>query len=247
MLQDPMELLERFAAREGHALVPKAHVEDGFALGKWVTKRRFAYQQGRVDLERSSRLEQLPGWSWTPRADRWEETYNHPAVRRARRSRLRPPGRDRKRHTARSLGLGTTAGVQAGTASAGASLSTRRPAWVGVGWPGGSLGAPLCQARDAGMKPHQAIRVPVVPDSSGEKASDTVGTLPSANCLVVPYASRRCPPLARRASGGQMTGLSPATRARLNEGSGAPSYNCCSQLQDIGDEWTGRDSVVVRC
>jgi hypothetical protein len=28
MMQDPVELLERFVAREGHALVPKAHVEE---------------------------------------------------------------------------------------------------------------------------------------------------------------------------------------------------------------------------
>jgi hypothetical protein len=41
-----------------------------------VTKRRFAYQQGRVDPERSSRLEQLPGWSWTPQDDRWQEAYD---------------------------------------------------------------------------------------------------------------------------------------------------------------------------
>jgi hypothetical protein len=52
-------------------------LEDGFALGQWVSKRQFAYQQGRVDPERSSRLEKLPGWSWTPQDDRWQDAYNH--------------------------------------------------------------------------------------------------------------------------------------------------------------------------
>ena len=63
MRQNPYELLGHFVAREGHALVPKPQIEDGFALGRWVAKRRLAYQQGRADPERSSRLEELPGWS----------------------------------------------------------------------------------------------------------------------------------------------------------------------------------------
>jgi excisionase family DNA binding protein len=75
MPQDPLELLEAYVDREGHALVPKGHIEDEFALGQWVAKRRLAYQQGRSDPERSSRLEKLPGWSWTPQDDRWQRAY----------------------------------------------------------------------------------------------------------------------------------------------------------------------------
>jgi hypothetical protein len=67
MSQRPLALLESNVAREGDALVPKGHVDDGFALGQWVARRRLAYQQGRVDPERSTRLEELPGWSCTPR------------------------------------------------------------------------------------------------------------------------------------------------------------------------------------
>jgi len=63
---DPLEILEDYVQRGGHALVPKGHIEEGFVLGQWVAKRRLAYQQDRVDPERSSRLEELPGWSWTP-------------------------------------------------------------------------------------------------------------------------------------------------------------------------------------
>jgi excisionase family DNA binding protein len=74
--QDPLALLAGFVARERHALVPKAHIEGGFPLGQWVAKRRLAYQQGRSDPERSSRLEQLPGWSWTPQDDRWRHAYD---------------------------------------------------------------------------------------------------------------------------------------------------------------------------
>jgi hypothetical protein len=67
MPHDPLDLLDGYLSREGHALVPKDHVEKGFALGQWVAKRRLAYQQGRSDPERSSRLEQLPVYE-PPRA-----------------------------------------------------------------------------------------------------------------------------------------------------------------------------------
>jgi hypothetical protein len=72
-----MQILEAYVAREGHALVPKEHIEGGFALGQWVASRRFAYQWARVGIETSSRLEQLPGWSWTPQEDRWRKAYDH--------------------------------------------------------------------------------------------------------------------------------------------------------------------------
>jgi excisionase family DNA binding protein len=75
MSHDPVKLLEDYVAREGHALVPKGHVEEGFPLGQWVSKRRFAYQRGRVDPEASSRLEGLPGWSWSPQKESWYSAY----------------------------------------------------------------------------------------------------------------------------------------------------------------------------
>jgi excisionase family DNA binding protein len=76
MPQEPLALLEVYVAPEGDALVPKGHAEDGFALGQWVARRRLAYQQGRVDPERSPRLEELPGWSWAPQEDRWRYAYS---------------------------------------------------------------------------------------------------------------------------------------------------------------------------
>ena len=62
--------------RGSRAEVPKGHIEEGFALGDWVAKRRFACQQGRRDPEHSPRLEQLPGWRWTLRDDRWRPVYD---------------------------------------------------------------------------------------------------------------------------------------------------------------------------
>jgi len=65
-------LLERFVEREGHALVPKRYVEDGFQLGQWATVQRRLYAQGELSHERQCRLEQVPGWIWDPLAEQWE-------------------------------------------------------------------------------------------------------------------------------------------------------------------------------
>ena len=35
MSRDPVALLEGYVSRKGHALVPKSHIEHGFALGQW--------------------------------------------------------------------------------------------------------------------------------------------------------------------------------------------------------------------
>jgi hypothetical protein len=55
-------LLEKFAAREGHARPPSDHAEDGFALGNWMyVQRRYHH----LTKEQISRLEALPGWYWS--------------------------------------------------------------------------------------------------------------------------------------------------------------------------------------
>lgn len=42
---------------------------DGYGLGRWIAKQRAAFAAGRMAPERSERLERIPGWRWTPRAD----------------------------------------------------------------------------------------------------------------------------------------------------------------------------------
>src|SRR5262249_19731800 len=60
--EDAVAALERFTQREGHARVAFGHQEDGFALGRWVAKRRTNYRNGKLSSERVTRLEALPGW-----------------------------------------------------------------------------------------------------------------------------------------------------------------------------------------
>ena len=69
--------LLHFAEREGHPLVPAKHVEDGYRLGQWVTNQRASYGRGKLAPDRICRLEELPGWTWDARADRWEEGFGY--------------------------------------------------------------------------------------------------------------------------------------------------------------------------
>jgi superfamily II DNA or RNA helicase len=71
-------LLQCFVEREGHARVPAPHLEDGHQLGEWVSRQRREYASGAkpMTVERTRRLEALPGWLWTGRDLRdWDEYY----------------------------------------------------------------------------------------------------------------------------------------------------------------------------
>jgi len=59
--------LNVYVSREGDSLVRQDHLEDGFALGKWVHGRRVAYRKGSLRPDRVTALESLPGWTWSPK------------------------------------------------------------------------------------------------------------------------------------------------------------------------------------
>ncbi len=65
--------LRTFARREGHARVPFAHREDGFALGRWVAGRRASYRAGRLADSQVRALERVRGWLWSPMARGFSE------------------------------------------------------------------------------------------------------------------------------------------------------------------------------
>jgi superfamily II DNA or RNA helicase len=71
--QQKFALLRQFQRREGHALVPQGHKEDGVNLGSWVLDQR-ANRVG-ISLERRERLDSVPGWSWDPYTESWERGY----------------------------------------------------------------------------------------------------------------------------------------------------------------------------
>ena len=53
------------------------YVEEGFRLGDWATHQRSLYAKEELDDDRVTRLEELNGWTWDGRAERWEEGFNH--------------------------------------------------------------------------------------------------------------------------------------------------------------------------
>lgn len=66
-------LLQQFQKREGHALVPQGHIEDGIKLGTWVNEQR--QRKDAISAERRALLESVPGWTWDPHTDKWERGY----------------------------------------------------------------------------------------------------------------------------------------------------------------------------
>jgi superfamily II DNA or RNA helicase len=68
--------LVTFSSDKGNCLVPPKFVmHDGYRLGNWVGTQRT--KQNVVSQDRKDRLEALPGWSWDPFKDKWEEGFRH--------------------------------------------------------------------------------------------------------------------------------------------------------------------------
>ena len=67
------EALAAYAARVGHARPSHPQVEQGERIGWWVANLR--QSRDALSAEKRERLETLPGWSWDPFADRWEEWF----------------------------------------------------------------------------------------------------------------------------------------------------------------------------
>jgi superfamily II DNA or RNA helicase len=70
-------LLQRFVERDGHALVPDAHREDGYRLGQWVGAQRQWYNRQKLDPQRQVRLEAVHGWVWDTKEAAWIEAFAH--------------------------------------------------------------------------------------------------------------------------------------------------------------------------
>ncbi|MFZ0715522.1 Helicase associated domain protein, partial [Mycobacterium sp.] len=65
-----------YVDQNGHARVPAVCSLDGYPLGTWATLQRVNHRRGTPDADRERRLKELPGWSWEPDADRWEEVFS---------------------------------------------------------------------------------------------------------------------------------------------------------------------------
>ncbi len=76
--EEMFALLQRYVERDGHARVPRDHVEGGAQLGEWVKTNRDAYQGKRgkrITPDRIARLESLRGWNWHSQTSTWERKF----------------------------------------------------------------------------------------------------------------------------------------------------------------------------
>jgi Helicase associated domain len=67
--------LKRFSDREGHCRVSQSYrTDNGCRLGQWVSIQRANREM--MNPDRRQRLEALPGWSWDPFSDQWEDGFS---------------------------------------------------------------------------------------------------------------------------------------------------------------------------
>ena len=74
--------LLNYVRHHGDARVPRSHTTpDGDRLGAWILDQCNRFARGMLDPDRAVRLEELPGWTWGPRAGRSNAKTTTPGAR----------------------------------------------------------------------------------------------------------------------------------------------------------------------
>src|SRR5262249_51232513 len=68
-----LDNLRSFVRKRGWGALKKKPIVDGVRLDRWVIHRREEYRQGRLDAWLIRGLEALPGWTWEPRRESYEQ------------------------------------------------------------------------------------------------------------------------------------------------------------------------------
>lgn len=74
--EENFQHLVEFIEQNGSCQVPQDYkTSDGVKLGKWLNVQR--QNNDILPIERRKKLEELPGWTWNPRADKWEIGFQY--------------------------------------------------------------------------------------------------------------------------------------------------------------------------
>ncbi len=69
--------LVQYVTQNGNARVSDKHVtSDGYKLGNWIRGQRQNKSKNRISQNLIERIESLPGWSWDPHTEQWEEGFS---------------------------------------------------------------------------------------------------------------------------------------------------------------------------
>ncbi|MBY0110242.1 MAG: Helicase associated domain protein [Candidatus Babeliaceae bacterium] len=66
-----------FYDRNKHILVKNTHIEEGFALGKWIQMHRYQYKKQALSAMKINFFESFSGWTWDFRTDEWNKGFEH--------------------------------------------------------------------------------------------------------------------------------------------------------------------------
>jgi superfamily II DNA or RNA helicase len=65
--------LREFAAKHNHVKVTNEQTDKKTQeLSQWIKRQRSSYKYGSLDQEKITKLESLPGWSWSPHTESWD-------------------------------------------------------------------------------------------------------------------------------------------------------------------------------
>ena len=139
-----------YTRQHGQAQMPQTYTEaDGYRPGSWVTTQRTARDKGTLSAERIKSLEALPGWSWDPGAEAWEEHFRGFSISSP--STARPASRRPAWWAVSALAAGSRS--SAATMRRGNSPKTASAAWRSFPNGGGARGTPRLTIRTAATDP----------------------------------------------------------------------------------------------
>jgi hypothetical protein len=118
--------LKAYREREGDCRVPKDHVENAFALWRWVSKQR---SNKKLSEERRRRLQEL-GFVWDAREASWEEGFSYLKAYKEREGHCRVPDHQEEN----GFRLGQWVGVQRTYTKSLSQERRRRLDELGFAW-----------------------------------------------------------------------------------------------------------------